>query len=88
MVIRRNSLSQANPPPPTHFPYQHPIKTQSHFEQIPYTLNNVQSPMGLLEEVPSITLEGDWLLEAGFESKAEVVVTVWQGLLEIRMSRG
>ena len=74
-------------PPPTHFPYQRPVKVQSHFEQIPYTLKNVQSPMGLLEEVPSIKLEGDWLSAAGFRCETQVMVTVWEGLLEIKVQK-
>lgn len=70
-------------PPPAHFPYQRQANVCSHFEQTPYVLNNAQAPMDLLEEVPSIKLEGDWLVEAGFKCKTEVVVTVKKGRLVI-----
>ena len=71
-------------PPPNHFPYQRPVKVRRHFEQIPYTFNNIQGTIGLLEEVPSIKLEGDWLLEAGFHCKTQAMVTVKDGCLVIK----
>ena len=72
-------------PPPTHFPYQRPVKVRRHFEQIAYCSERMPSPFGLLEEVPSIKLEGDWLIEAGFKCKTEVLVTVTKGGLEIKV---
>ena len=54
---------------PKHFPYQRHVKIRRHFEQIPYELKNGKEIFGLLEEVPLIMLEGDWLLEAGFNAK-------------------
>ena len=75
-------------PPPNHFPYQRAVKVRRHFEQIPYSLNNAQELFGLLEEVPSIKLQGDWLLEAGFNCKTEAVVTVKEGCLMISSEKG
>ena len=71
-------------PPPNHFPYQRPVKVRRHFEQIPYKLNSQDRIVELLEEVPSIKLEGDWLLEAGFHCKTQAMVTVKDGCLVIK----
>lgn len=71
-------------PPPNHFPYQRPVRVRRHFEQISYKLKSMKEPFGLLEEVPSIKLEGDWLQEAGFHCKTEGMVTVKDGYLVIK----
>lgn len=70
-------------PPPTHFPYQRLAKIHKHFEQIPYNANAIEGNVNLLEKVPSLKLEGDWLLEAGFCCKTTATVTVAQGCLVI-----
>lgn len=60
---------------------QVPIR-KSHY-QCPYTSDRVQGSVFVPVTVPLITLEGDWLKEAGFKCNRNVVITVSKDCLMI-----
>lgn len=65
-------------------PYQRRVKIRKSHYQCPYTSDRVQGSIIVPVTVPSITLEGDWLKEAGFKCKRNAMITVSEGCLVIK----
>ena len=64
--------------------YERLVKIGKSHYQCPYTSDRVQGPIIVPVTVPVITLEGDWLKEAGFKCKQNAIITVSDGCLIIK----